>query len=159
MAEESDPLRLAREIAQAHRGPGQTRSRRRNRPDDAAEDRGVREDGAPVAGFLDQLVSQQGWNSSLAATRVFSQWETIVGAQVAQHTRVEHFADGIVHIVASSTAWAKELTMLAPQIVAKLNATLGDGLVQRIQVRGPQAPSWSSGPRAVKGRGPRDTYG
>lgn len=158
MTDASDPLRLAREIAESHRGSG-VPTRRRSAAPGTARKRAERDDGAPVSGFLEQLVSQQGWNASLAATRVFSQWETIVGAQVAQHTRVEHFAEGVVHIAASSTAWAKELTLLAPQIVAKLNATLGDGLVQRIQVRGPQAPSWNSGPRAVKGRGPRDTYG
>jgi predicted nucleic acid-binding Zn ribbon protein len=36
---------------------------------------------------------------------------------------------------------------------------LGDGTVEVIEVRGPQAPSWSRGRWRVKGRGPRDTYG
>jgi predicted nucleic acid-binding Zn ribbon protein len=50
--------------------------------------------------------------------------------------------------------------MLAPRIVAKLNEALGDGTVTRIEVRGPQAPSWKNGPRSIRGaRGPRDTYG
>ncbi|EBV8528738.1 DUF721 domain-containing protein, partial [Streptococcus agalactiae] len=37
---------------------------------------------------------------------------------------------------------------------------LGPGVVTRIEVAGPQAPSWRKGPRTVRGgRGPRDTYG
>ena len=66
----------------------------------------------------------------------------------------------MVHVRATSTAWATQLKLLAPRIVAKLNEALGDGTVTRIDVRGPQAPSWKNGPRSIRGaRGPRDTYG
>jgi predicted nucleic acid-binding Zn ribbon protein len=50
--------------------------------------------------------------------------------------------------------------LLAAAVVRRLNAELGDGAVVRIQVLGPQAPSWRRGSRSVRdGRGPRDTYG
>jgi predicted nucleic acid-binding Zn ribbon protein len=58
-----------------------------------------------------------------------------------------------------STAWATEVRLLASQVLVRLNAELGDGTVTRIHVLGPQAPSWRHGPRTVRGRGPRDTYG
>jgi predicted nucleic acid-binding Zn ribbon protein len=48
---------------------------------------------------------------------------------------------------------------MAPQLVAVLNEALGQGSVTRVQVIGPQAPSWKKGRRSVPGRGPRDTYG
>ena len=32
-------------------------------------------------------------------------------------------------------------------------------LVRRVKVVGPSGPSWRHGPRHVRGRGPRDTYG
>jgi predicted nucleic acid-binding Zn ribbon protein len=32
-------------------------------------------------------------------------------------------------------------------------------VVTRLRVQGPAAPSWVHGPRHVRGRGPRDTYG
>ena len=70
------------------------------------------------------------------------------------------FDDGIVSIVADSTAWAKELKLLAARVVHRLNDELGHGTVLRIEVRGPQAPSWKKGPRTIRdARGPRDTYG
>ncbi|WP_338072814.1 DUF721 domain-containing protein [Aeromicrobium phoceense] len=155
-----DVLRLAREIADAYRNgnapPARTRRPiRRNGP----ARRPGREDAVALGDVLGEMVRNQGWNDRLAASRVFSDWASIVGPEVAQHCKVDHFTDGVVYLETSSTAWAKELKMLAPRLVAKLNEELGDGQVLRIDVRGPQAPSWKKGRRSVKGRGPRDTYG
>ncbi|EFQ84567.1 hypothetical protein HMPREF0063_10419 [Aeromicrobium marinum DSM 15272] len=155
-----DPLRLAREIADAYRGnatPDQQPRRPRRR---ARSRRPGREDATPLADVMSELVQQQGWTDQLAAQRVFTDWAGIVGPEVARHCVVEGYADQVVHIAADSSAWRKELQLLAPTIVARLNAELGDGSVLRIEVRGPQAPSWKSGPRSIRGaRGPRDTYG
>lgn len=157
-SDEPDHLRLARSLADSYRKDARKKSRPKdNTPTDA--NRSVNEDGVLVSGIMRDLMNEQGWAKNLAGTRVFTDWATIVGPQIAENTKVEHFADGVVHVSARSTAWAKELTMLAPRIVAKLNEHLGQGEVVRIEVKGPQAYSWKSGPRSVKGRGPRDTYG
>ena len=59
-----------------------------------------------------------------------------------------------------STAWASQLRLMAPQLLATLNASLGEGTIRRLDIRGPDAPSWKKGLRSVRdGRGPRDTYG
>lgn len=158
---DDDRLRLARQIARSYRSENSEeiarRTRRKPRPSET--DRSDKEDAELVAGFLQKIAAEHGWEDNLAATRVFTDWEAVVGPEVAKHSKVEHFESGTVHVKTSSTAWAKELKFLAPRIVARLNEILGDGQVQRIDVRGPQAPSWSAGPRSVKGRGPRDTYG
>ena len=71
--------------------------------------------------------------------------------------------EGELTVVAESTAWATQLRMMAPTILAKLHGGLGGGVggdvVTRLRVVGPTAPSWKKGPRSVRGRGPRDTYG
>lgn len=155
-----DPLGLAREIADAYRGTGAPlRPRRRRAPGSTPARRKGREDPASVADALGDLVRQQGWDDRLSAQRVFTDWASIVGPEVARHTRVDGYEDAILHVVADSTAWATQLRLLAPRLVARLNEELGDGSVLRIEVRGPQAPSWKRGSRSVKGRGPRDTYG
>jgi len=65
-----------------------------------------------------------------------------------------------VTVRADSTAWASQLRLMTPQLLAKLNAALGDGTIKKIVIKGPDAPSWKHGPRSVSdGRGPRDTYG
>jgi predicted nucleic acid-binding Zn ribbon protein len=65
----------------------------------------------------------------------------------------------VLLIEAESTAWATQLTLMAPTILAKLRASVGGDVVSRLRVVGPTAPSWKKGPRSVRGRGPRDTYG
>jgi predicted nucleic acid-binding Zn ribbon protein len=49
--------------------------------------------------------------------------------------------------------------MLAPQLVARINAEVARGTVSKLRARGPAGPSWRFGNRHVSGRGPRDTYG
>lgn len=160
MTEHDDPdrLRLAREVADAYRKSGAAEPRaRRKRP--LAPKRAGREDAVPVSDVVSELVRSQGWTEQLNAQRVFTDWAGIVGAEVAQHSQVVGFEEHVVEVRASSTAWATQLRLLAPRIVARLNAELGDGSVLRIEIRGPQAPSWVKGKRSIKGRGPRDTYG
>nr|WP_255670311.1 DciA family protein [Aeromicrobium wangtongii] len=152
---------MARQIANSYRGkgtPGSPGPRRRSRPVKPARPRN--EDPSTIADLLGEVVRNQGWADKLDDQRIFTDWARIVGPEVAQHAQIEGFQDAIVQVRASSTAWATQLKLLAPRIVAKLNEALGDGTVTRIEVRGPQAPSWKSGPRSIRGaRGPRDTYG
>lgn len=158
---DDDGLDLARQVAKAYgrKAPGTDAGRRRRvRP--AKPTRQSREDASPLSELLDKVVQDNGWEDKLADQRIFTDWQKLVGPEVAQHAVVEGFEDAVVHVRASSTAWATQLKMLAPRIVARLNQELGDGSVLRIDVRGPQAPSWKSGPRSIRGaRGPRDTYG
>lgn len=161
---DDDPLDLARRIAQSYRGKGTPGAppgpvpKKRTRPVRPA--RAKNEDPSTISDVLGQVVRNQGWTDKLDDQRIFTEWPVIVGNEVAQHAQIEGFEDTIAHVRASSTAWATQLKMLAPRIVAKLNEALGDGTVTRIDVRGPQAPSWKSGPRSIRGaRGPRDTYG
>lgn len=156
----TDALGLARDIANSYRGKTSPvdPARRKRRP--ARPARPQRDDPTPLSELLGDVVRDQGWEERLAAQRVFTDWPVIVGPEVAQHSQVVAFDDGEVEVRTDSTAWATQLRLLAPRIVAKLNAELGDGSVLRIVVRGPQAPSWKKGLRSVRGaRGPRDTYG
>lgn len=156
-----DGLDLARDIANAYRGSGPQRARpaRRGRKPSAIK-RASRDEPEPLAQFLGKLISDQGWEESLSAQRVFTDWENIVGAEVAQHCEVVGYEDGQLEVEADKTVWATELKLLAPRIVAKLNEQLGQGSVVRINISGPKGPSWIKGKRTIRNaRGPRDTYG
>jgi predicted nucleic acid-binding Zn ribbon protein len=163
-SQDDDALKLARSIAQAYRpAPGTARPSRpqskRGAPA-AGTVRKNREDPTTIGHLLGQVVQAQGWTERLDQQRIYTDWVKIVGPEVSQHAKVDGFADGVVHVRADKTAWAKELKLLAPRIVAKLNEALGEGSVLRLEIRGPQAPSWKAGSRSVRGgRGPRDTYG
>jgi predicted nucleic acid-binding Zn ribbon protein len=117
-------------------------------------------DPALVGAVVDKLVTESGWETDLAVHGVFGRWSAIVGQEVAGHCTPEAFLDGVVSVRTDSTAWATQLRLLAPTVVRRLNQELGDGTVSRIDVHGPEAPSWRRGRRTVRGgRGPRDTYG
>ena len=106
-----------------------------------------------------RLVDDHGWDVDLRVAGMFARWPELVGEEVAQHATPESFADGTLVVRTDSTAWATQLRLLAPTILGKLRAQVGGDVVTRLRVVGPTAPSWKKGPRTVRGRGPRDTYG
>jgi predicted nucleic acid-binding Zn ribbon protein len=109
---------------------------------------------------INRLLAERGWETAAAVHGVVGRWEQIVGVDVAAHCRPERFADGVLTVVADSTAWATQVRLLAPQLVRRLNEELGDRTVTRVTVLGPASPSWRKGRRRIRGeRGPRDTYG
>ncbi len=116
-------------------------------------------DPQPLGRLVSRLVSDRGWNESVTTARVFAQWARLVGEDVAEHAQPVALKDGELTVRASSTAWATQLRLLQGKLLAKIAAGVGNGVVKRMRIQGPTAPSWRKGPRHVPGRGPRDTYG
>ena len=111
--------------------------------------------GAAIA----RLVTERGWESTTSAARVVGEWDRLVGPEIADHCRPASLVDGELVLVAESSAWATQLRLLGSQLVRRLTAQVGPGVVTKLVVRGPAQPDWRRGPRRVQGRGPRDTYG
>ncbi len=116
-------------------------------------------DPQPLAATLRTWVASSGAAEDLRKASLFAQWDKIVGAEVADHCSPVSLAERELVVQAESTAWATQIRMLAPQLLRKINAEVGQGSVVRIRARGPAGPSWKFGYRHVPGRGPRDTYG
>jgi predicted nucleic acid-binding Zn ribbon protein len=114
---------------------------------------------APVKDALAGFVHDNGWQGASAFATLTTQWPTLVGPDVAAHVVPVRCEQGTLTIQADSTAWATQVRMLIPQLSTVIRDSLGEAVVQDIEVLGPASPSWVKGPRRVKGRGPRDTYG
>lgn len=139
---------------QVKRGFGTSRRRRRwsgARPDER--------DPQPLGRLAARIATERGWAGQLATGQLFGRWSAIVGEDVAEHAQPMALRDGELTIQAASTAWATQLRLLQRQLLAKIAKGVGDGVVTRLKVHGPSAPSWRYGHRHVSGRGPRDTYG
>ena len=108
---------------------------------------------------LDRLVAERGWQTDAAVGGVMGRWDSIVGPEVAAHATPVSYDDGELVVQADSTAWATQIRLLAPALLARLADDLGSGTVSSVTVRGPSGPSWKKGRLSVRGRGPRDTYG
>lgn len=106
-----------------------------------------------------QLAKGRGWSAKVAEGTVFGRWASVVGEDIASHAQPISLENGVLSIQAESTAWATQLRMFQSQILAKIAAAVGNGVVRQLKINGPTAPSWRKGERHIKGRGPRDTYG
>jgi predicted nucleic acid-binding Zn ribbon protein len=106
-----------------------------------------------------ELAKVRGWSPRVAEGAVLGQWATMVGEQIAGHAKPTVLRDGVLSVAAESTAWATQLRLMQPQLLAKIAAAVGDGVVTALKITGPAAPSWRKGKLHIAGRGPRDTYG
>ena len=116
-------------------------------------------DPQPLGGVAREMSQTRGWTPRVAEGTVFAQWDAVVGEQIAGHAVPTALRDGVLSVTAESTAWATQLRMVQAQLLAKIAAAVGDGVVTTLKITGPAAPSWRKGPRHISGRGPRDTYG
>jgi predicted nucleic acid-binding Zn ribbon protein len=105
------------------------------------------------------IARSRGWTPRVAEGSIFGQWSTVVGDQIAEHANPSALREGVLTVEAESTAWATQLRMVQAQILAKIAAAVGDGVVTSLKIVGPTAPTWRKGRLHIAGRGPRDTYG
>ena len=123
---------------------------------------GPRPDGRdpqPLGSIARDVAKKRGWSSRVAEGVVLGQWPTVVGQHIADHATPTALRDGVLSVSAESTAWATQLRIIQAQVLAKIAASVGDGVVTALKITGPVAPSWRKGPLHIAGRGPRDTYG
>ena len=109
--------------------------------------------------MISRLVAERGWQDTTAAASVLANWDRLVGPEISDHCRPASLQDGQLVLVAESSAWATQLRLMTRALMTRLSESVGPGVVQSILVRGPAQADWRKGPRRVRGRGPRDTYG
>jgi predicted nucleic acid-binding Zn ribbon protein len=131
------------------------RRRRRTWSGPGPDDR----DPQPLGRVASRIAADRGWSERLAGGQVFGRWAKLVGEDVAEHAQPVAFGDGELTVQADSTAWATQLRLLQRELLKRIAAGVGEGVVKKLKVQGPAAPNWRFGPRHVPGRGPRDTYG
>lgn len=154
-------LRSARSIA-AGRGGGRPARLSRRRPAGGGYSgaRPDERDPALIGSILGNTMAELGWVAPLAQARVMGQWASVVGSDIAARCQPVSLVDGELKVSAESTAWATQLRLMAPQILARITRELPAGVVSKLIITGPSAPSWKHGPWSMHGgRGARDTYG
>lgn len=113
-----------------------------------------------ISQTLSSLIQERDWENGIAEGSLFSNWEEIVGEEIAHHTKPLSLNNGALLIQCSSTAWATQLTMVAVDLLHTIKTSAPSATVETLSFLGPQGPSWKKGIRTIRGaRGPRDTYG
>ncbi|MFI9580775.1 DUF721 domain-containing protein [Streptomyces sp. NPDC052236] len=155
-------LRAAKEQAKARGAAVQQKKQARRggglRSGSGADGR----DPLPLGAAINRLITERGWETPAAVGGVMGRWPQIVGPDLANHCMPEKYDEDerVLTVLCDSTAWATQLRLLAPRLVARLNEDLGQGTVKLIKVFGPGGPRPSYGRlRAPGSVGPGDTYG
>lgn len=113
-----------------------------------------------LSSVLSEVIQNRNWNQGVAEGNLFSDWNTIVGSEIAEHTTPISLADGRLTIQTSSSAWATQMRLMQDDLLKTISSSAPGALVEALVFIGPHAPSWKKGLRTIKGaRGPRDTYG
>jgi len=111
-----------------------------------------------IGAIVSRTIAERGWAPFLSRESVVDQWEEIVGKDVAAHT-VPEIDEDLITVRCDSSAWATNLRLMRHEILAELLARFPNSGIEKISVVGPGVPNKIRGPRSVKWRGPRDTYG
>ncbi|MEW2494730.1 DUF721 domain-containing protein [Streptomyces nodosus] len=154
-------LRAAKEQARA-RGDAAQQKRQARRGGLRSGARADGRDPMALGAAINRLITERGWETPAAVGGVMGRWPQIVGEDLARHCVPQRYDedDRVLTVGCDSTAWATQLRLLAPQLVARLNEDLGHGTVRLIKVQGPGGPVHRFGPlRAPGSMGPGDTYG
>ncbi|MCT4354884.1 DciA family protein [Streptomyces sp. Je 1-79] len=157
-------LRAAKEQAKARGAAAQQKKQARR---GGGLRSGAHADGRDPVGLgaaINRLITERGWETPAAVGGVMGRWPQIVGEDLAKHCVPLKYDEApeerVLTVQCDSTAWATQLRLLAPRLVARLNEDLGHGTVRVIKVLGPGGPRKGYGPlRAPGSVGPGDTYG
>ena len=100
---------------------------------------------ARAGDLLAALLAGWGLDARLQQYQALVIWDEVVGPQIAARARPEKIRDGVLEVCVDQPTWMQQLQLLKPQILAKLNARLGDAPLHEIylkrgKVMAPAAP-------------------
>jgi predicted nucleic acid-binding Zn ribbon protein len=77
----------------------------------------------PLADALTSYFKQAGLTKRVQQAGIVEQWAELVGPQIAAVTAPESVTpDGVLRVRVATAPWANELSLMAPKILARLNA-------------------------------------
>ncbi len=88
-----------------------------------------------MSSALEQFAKDLGIVRPLSPYSVLTSWEEIVGEQIARVTRAERIEDGVLLVRVSTAPWRAELSLRRGEILEKVNAVVGKGIVREIRFR------------------------
>ena len=132
---------------------------RKTRTREIDESRERVNDPLKLSSILEEIVVKRDWKQGIAEGSLFTEWESVVGAEIAAQSTPLTLVDGVLTIQTQSTAWATQLNTMKQVLLKTITSSAPGALVESLTILGPNTPNWKKGIRTIKGsRGPRDTY-
>jgi predicted nucleic acid-binding Zn ribbon protein len=91
-----------------------------------------------LAGLTDQLAPRTTLGDVQRA------WPVVVGAVVAKEATPTAEHGGTLTVTCRSSVWAQELDLMAPELVGRLNAQLGEGRITALRCVASPSRGWAS---------------
>ncbi|MBV9410005.1 MAG: DUF721 domain-containing protein [Acidimicrobiia bacterium] len=88
-----------------------------------------------IKASLDKVARSLGGPDAGSLSGVFGHWADIVGPQLAAHAKPLSLASGVLLVGVTEPAWATQLRYLESELVGRFREVLGDGVVDRVEVR------------------------
>jgi predicted nucleic acid-binding Zn ribbon protein len=98
----------------------------------------------PAGGAVAALMHELAPATGLAALQRV--WPAAVGEVIAAQAHPSAERIGVVTVTCSSSVWAQELTLMGPDLTARLNAALGSEFVRELRFRAAPAGAWATAP-------------
>ncbi len=81
---------------------------------------------------LGALMKARGLQSRLSEYRIFGQWEKTVGSVIAGHAQPVAVRGSKLFLAVDSPAWMQQLSLLKPEIIEKVNRSLGKQAIREL---------------------------
>jgi predicted nucleic acid-binding Zn ribbon protein len=88
-----------------------------------------------LSSLLNKTLASHGLATRLKEYRVVGRWEKIVGRVIARHAQPSSLRGKKLSVAVDSSAWMQQLSLLKPELVEKLNNSLGAGSIQDIMFK------------------------
>ena len=89
----------------------------------------------PLGALLGQVLGACRKNPDLALHRVWDIWDEALGPQIARNARPTAFKGRLLLVSVSSSAWLQQLRFQKAEMIARVNAALGDARVDDIKFK------------------------
>lgn len=104
-----------------------------------------------LSGAMTKALKGLNLDLRMREARAMALWPAIVGDVTASRTRALHVQRGTLVVAVESSAWANQLNLLKPQLLAKLAEKVGQGVVRDLRwrtgpIEEPEAPTPNEAP-------------
>ncbi|MGH9101934.1 MAG: DciA family protein [Acidimicrobiales bacterium] len=93
------------------------------------------EDPVAIGSSLDRLLNGMHGPGRAVLRVVFGSWEEAVGPAVAEHARPAALRQGTLVVAVDHPAWATQLRLMGPDLLARLERLAGTPVADQVQVR------------------------
>lgn len=85
-----------------------------------------------IGGVVEAMFARLGITQRVKRAEIVASWPSLVGPHIADVAHAVGVKGGTLFVAVESASWRNELSLMRPQLLAKLNAGRREGRIERI---------------------------